>query len=59
MRIIEIFSLILSISLIGLIFVRTPLKMARVETNTNQTLDNTIIIFTFLYITTVLFLKCW
>jgi hypothetical protein len=59
MRVIEIFSLLISISLIGFIFVRTPLKMARVETNTNRTLDNTIIIFTFLYITNVLLLKCW
>ena len=59
MRIIEIFCILTSVSLIGLIFVRTPLKMARVEVNTNRTLDATIIMFTLIYIVIVLLLKCW
>jgi hypothetical protein len=57
MKLTEIICLLNGISLIAMIFIRTPLKMARIETNTNQTLDNAIILFTVVYIVIVLVLK--
>jgi hypothetical protein len=59
MKLNEAICLLNGISLIALIFIRTPLKMARIETNTNQALDNTIITFTVLYIVIILGLKTW
>ena len=59
MKLTEVICLLNGVSLISLIFIRTPLKMARIETNTNQGLDNTIIIFTVLYIGIILGLKTW
>ena len=57
MKLTEIICLLNGISLIAMIFIRTPLKMARIETNTNQTLDNAIILITVVYIVIVLVLK--
>jgi hypothetical protein len=57
MKLTEIICLLNGISLIAMIFIRTPLKMARIETNTNQTLDNAIILFTVVYIVIILVLK--
>lgn len=59
MKLTEVICLLNGVSLIAMIFIRTPLKMARIETNTNQTLDNTIIAFTFIYIGIILILKTW
>ena len=59
MKLTEIICLLNGVSLIAMIFIRTPLKMARIETNTNQTLDNTIITFTVIYLTLILVLKTW
>lgn len=59
MKLTEVICLLNGVSLIAMIFIRTPLKMARIETNTNQTLDNTIIAFTFIYIGIILVLKTW
>lgn len=59
MKLTEIICLLNGISLIAMIFIRTPLKMARIETNTNQTLDNAIILFTVVYIVIILVLKTW
>ena len=59
MKLTEVICLLNGISLIAMIFIRTPLKMARIETNTNQVLDNTIITFTILYIGIILGLKTW
>jgi hypothetical protein len=59
MKIIELICILNGICLIGLIFIRTPLKMARIETNTNKSLDNTILLFTTIYAGLVLSLKCW
>jgi len=59
MKIIEIVCFLNGLSLITLIFIRTPLKMSRIETNTNKTLDNIIVLLTGLYLSLVLSLKCW
>jgi hypothetical protein len=59
MKVIEIICFLNGLSLIGLIFLRTPLKMSRIETNTNKTLDNIIVLLTGFYIALVLALKCW
>ena len=59
MKLSEVICLLTGVSLIAMIFIRTPLKMARIETNTNRALDNTIITFTILYIVIILGLKTW
>ena len=59
MKLSEVICLLTGVSLIAMIFIRTPLKMARIETNTNQTLDNTIIAFTIIYVSIILVLKAW
>ena len=59
MKVIEVICLLNGLSLITLIFIRNPLKMARIETNTNKSLDNTIVLLTIIYILLVLSLKCW
>jgi len=59
MKIIEVICFLNGLSLIALIFIRTPLKMSRIETNTNKTLDNVIVLLAGLYLTLVLSLKCW
>jgi len=59
MKITEIICFLIGLSLIALIFIRSPLKMSRIETNTNKSLDNTIVILTGLYLGLVLALKCW
>jgi hypothetical protein len=59
MKFTEVICLLNGVSLIALIFIRTPLKMARIETNTNQSLDNAIIALTILCIFIVLGLKSW
>ena len=38
MKLIEVMCFLNGLSLLALIFIRTPLKMARIETNTNQAL---------------------
>lgn len=59
MKFIEVICLLNGACLIALIFIRTPLKMARIETNTNQGLDNAIIALTLFCIGIVLGLKSW
>jgi len=59
MQIIEEICFLNGLSLIVLIFIRTPLKMSRIETNSNKTLDTTVVVLTCLYLTLVLALKCW
>ena len=59
MKLIELFCLLNGLSLLGLIFIRNPIKMARIETNTNKNLDQTIILLIIVYLTLVLGLKCW
>nr|YP_009550934.1 protein-export membrane protein SecG [Eustigmatophyceae sp. Ndem 8/9T-3m6.8]QAA11919.1 protein-export membrane protein SecG [Eustigmatophyceae sp. Ndem 8/9T-3m6.8] len=59
MKFIEVICFLNVLSLIALIFIRNPLKMARIETNTNRALDNSIILLAIFFIIIVLGLKCW
>ena len=59
MRIIEEICFFNGLSLIALIFIRTPLKMSRIETNSNKILDTMIVVLTCFYLNLVLALKCW
>ena len=59
MKIVELFCILNGLSLVALIFIRTPLKMSRIETNTNKALDNTIVLLSIVYLSLVLSLKCW